>query len=289
MIKYFKLVKFSHTIFALPFAIIGFFLGADSISTDKESASPNLIFKFILMLICMITARSAAMAFNRYADRKFDGRNARTSSREIPSGVISENAALLFIIVNCILFVSTTFFINKICFYLSPVAILVVLGYSYTKRFTSLCHLFLGAGLGLAPIGAYLTVTGSFSIIPVLLSFSVLFWVSGFDIIYALQDEEFDRNNNLHSIPVWIGRKNSLILSSALHLFCATLIFFVGYVGEFNWIYWLGASLFLFFLIYQHSLVKVNDLSKVNLAFFTMNGIASIIFGMITIISIFIM
>ena len=253
------------------------------------TSEPNYFILFLLMAGCMITARSAAMAFNRYIDRKFDAKNIRTKSREIPSGEISAGAALVFILINSVAFVTLTFFINPICFYLSPVALSVILAYSLTKRFTALCHIFLGIGLALAPIGAYLCVTASFSVLPILFSFAVLCWVSGFDIIYALQDEDFDRENNLHSIPVWIGRKNSLNLSTVLHLFSSALIFYSGYYGGLNWLYWVGASLFFFFLVYQHSLVKVNDLSKVNLAFFTMNGIASVVFGMITIIAVLFM
>ena len=240
------------------------------------------------MIGCMVTARSAAMAFNRYADRKFDAKNSRTKSREIPSGLVSEKSALFFIIMNCLTFVGLTYFINPLCFYLSPVALTVVLFYSYTKRFTPLCHLVLGVGLGLAPIGAYLSVTGFFDLLPILLSFAVLFWVGGFDIIYSLQDEEFDRQNNLRSIPVWLGRRNAMLLALFLHLLSAFLIFYSGFYGNFNFIYWIGAVLFFFFLIYQHSLVKADDLSKVNLAFFTMNGIASILFGIITLIALFI-
>ncbi|MFN5183195.1 MAG: 4-hydroxybenzoate octaprenyltransferase [Bacteroidota bacterium] len=284
--KYFKLVKFSHTIFALPFAVVGFFLGIENLKSEG-STDHNHFYTFLLMLGCMVTARSSAMAFNRYADRKFDAKNARTKNREIPSGLINEKSALLFVIVNSILFVVCTYFINSLCFYLSPVALLVILSYSFMKRFTSLCHIVLGLGLSLAPIGSFLSVTGKFQLIPILLSLSVLFWVSGFDIIYALQDESFDRENNLHSIPVLLGRKSSMKLSSFFHLTSSSLIFFTGYLGSFNWLYWIGASLFFFFLIYQHSLVKENDLSKVNLAFFTMNGIASIVFGLITIISLF--
>lgn len=155
----------------------------------------------------MVFARNAAMAFNRYLDRDIDAKNPRTVMRDIPSGKISARATLIFVIVNCVLFIATTYLINPLCFYLSPIAIFVVLFYSYTKRFTALCHLVLGLGLGLAPIGAYIAVTGQFNIVPVLYSLAVLFWVSGFDIIYALQDEDFDRSEKLHSIPSALGRK----------------------------------------------------------------------------------
>ncbi|MGZ3866864.1 MAG: UbiA-like polyprenyltransferase, partial [Bacteroidia bacterium] len=188
--QYLSLIKFSHTIFALPFAIIGFLLAVK----EEHSFSPQI---FVCMLLCMVFARSAAMAFNRYIDRKFDALNPRTKSREIPAGVISSSSALAFTIISALAFVATTWFINPICFYLSPVALLVVLGYSYTKRFTAFCHIVLGIGLSLAPIGAYLAVTGVFNLLPLLFSFTVLTWVSGFDIIYALPDAEFDKTQNL--------------------------------------------------------------------------------------------
>lgn len=271
--KFLSLVKFSHTIFALPFAIIGFMLGTAFLS---QAFSFKL---FGLMLLCMVFARSAAMGFNRYIDREFDARNARTAIREIPAGQISPFAALLFVIVSCVLFIATTWFINPLCFYLSPVALAVVLGYSYTKRFTWLCHVILGIGLALAPIGAYLAVTGVFHWLPLLFSFTVLFWVSGFDIIYSLQDEEFDRENKLFSIPSFLGKKNALLVSRLLHAASASFVIIAGVYGAMGVFYWIGAAFFLSMLVYQHSLVKPTDLSRVNLAFATTNGIASVVFG----------
>ena len=235
----------------------------------------------------MIFARSAAMAFNRWADNKYDKENARTKIREIPSGIISSSNALFFVIVNCILFIATTYFINKICFYLSPVALIIILGYSYTKRFTPLCHLILGLGLSLAPIGAYLAVTGEFRLLPILFSGIVLFWVSGFDIIYALQDEEFDHSQNLKSIPVLLGKKNALLFSRLLHLLSATLVLYAGYSGGFHLWYWIGAGIFISLLTYQHTLVKPTDLKKVNIAFFTTNGIASVVFSLCFLLELF--
>jgi 4-hydroxybenzoate polyprenyltransferase len=271
--NYLSLIKFSHTVFALPFAIIGFLLG-----TQNKLGVVN--YKLLILVIaCMVFARSAAMAFNRYIDRHIDKINPRTFVREIPSGVIQPSSALYFVIANCILFISCTYFINPLCFYLSPITLLVVLGYSYTKRFTALCHLVLGTGLALAPIGAYLAVTGSFSSIPMYFSFAVLFWVSGFDIIYALQDEEFDKQHNLQSIPVIIGKKNALTLASVFHLVCATLLLIPAFNPLFGLYYKIGLALFIALLLYQHSLVKANDLSKINLAFFTTNGVASVVFA----------
>ncbi len=279
--NYLSLVKFSHTIFALPFAVIGYFL---AIHVSHAQFSIKL---FALILLCMVFARSAAMAFNRFIDRFIDEQNERTAVREIPAGTVKAKSALIFVIVNCILFVGTTFFINSICFYLSPVALAVVLGYSLTKRFTSLCHVVLGIGLSLAPIGAYLAVTGKFDWLPLFFSFAVLFWVSGFDIIYALQDEEFDKSKNLKSIPVWLGKKGALTLSTIFHLISSVFIIYAGIYAGFNIFYWIGVCVFTGLLFYQHTLVKPTDLSKVNLAFFTTNGIASVVFAVFVLIGLY--
>lgn len=295
--NYLSLVKFSHTIFALPFAMIGFVLGVIHFPTTwnlNQSIGwgfdlTNFVFwqfaltRFFLVLVCMVTARSAAMAFNRYLDRSFDAKNPRTAIREIPRGIISPNSALRFVIVNCILFVTATFFINRICFYLSPVALFVVLFYSYTKRFTPLCHLVLGLGLSLAPIGAFLAVTGKFEILPLLFSFAVIFWVSGFDIIYALQDVDFDNSQKLYSIPTAVGKKRALGISELLHVISAGCVIAAGLLGSFHWLYWIGIAVFVGMLLYQHSIVKPTDLSKVNIAFMTANGIASVVFALFVI------
>lgn len=279
--NYLSLVKFSHTIFAMPFALIGFFLAVVYENKDFDWKI------FIAIMLCMIFARSAAMAFNRYIDEKFDKLNPRTAVREIPAGIIKKENAFLFVIINCILFIATTFFINKICFYLSPVALFTILFYSYTKRFTALCHVVLGVGLSLAPIGAYLAVTGFFDILPILFSFVVLTWVSGFDILYALQDEDFDKEHKLNSIPTLLGRKKALVVSILLHLITAIIVLAIGYIGCFNYVYWIGASLFIGLLIYQHTLVKPNDISKVNMAFATTNGIASVVFAIFVIVALY--
>ncbi len=305
--NYLSLIKFSHTIFAMPFAIIGFFLGLDvflnlsgifdysPVTSGGDDKDFSVIFtwkfwviKFVLVVLCMIFARSAAMAFNRYLDRKYDAKNPRTAIREIPAGIISGKNALAFTVINSVLFVACTFFINDICFYLSPVALFVILFYSYTKRFTALCHLVLGLGLSLAPIGAYLAVTGLFDWLPVLFSFAVLFWVSGFDIIYALQDEEFDKANQLHSIPSILGKRNALWVSVFLHFLAAVAVVFAGWYAKFGYAYWAGVTVFIGMLIYQHSIVKPNDLRRVNLAFMTANGIASVVFAILVILDLFI-
>lgn len=281
--NYLSLIKFSHTIFAMPFAFIGFFLGIYYFRGNLEWSWQLLLFKLILVVLCMVFARSAAMAFNRYLDRKYDALNPRTAIREIPKGIITPKNALIFTIISCVCFITTTWFINQICFFLSPVALAVVLGYSYTKRFTALCHLILGLGLSLAPIGAYLAVTGVFHLLPVLFSIAVICWVSGFDIIYALQDVEFDQSQNLYSIPSLLGKAKALRVSELLHLLSTIAVVSAGVIGSFGWLYWLGVLVFMACLIYQHSIVKPNDLRKVNIAFMTMNGIASVVFAIFVI------
>lgn len=302
--NYLSLVKFSHTIFAMPFAMIGFFLGlsfirnavgsmgwwgsfrdlpGDTATVLKIHSPGDVVLKLLLVVCCMVFARSAAMAFNRYLDRSFDARNPRTAIREIPRGIISANHALIFTIASCLLFILAAFFINSICFYLSPVALFVILFYSYTKRFTPFCHIVLGLGLSLAPIGAYLAVTGRFDMLPVLFSLAVIFWVSGFDIIYALQDIDFDKSQKLYSIPVVVGKSKGLLISELLHFLSAACVIVAGFVGGFHWLYWTGIAVFVGMLIYQHSIVKPNDLSRVNIAFMTANGIASVVFGVFVI------
>lgn len=257
----------------MPFAAIGYTLGA-----VQPESHPD-VFLLIKVILCMVFARTSAMAFNRWTDRKIDAKNLRTKQREIPAGTISPSAALSLVIISSGLFILTTWFINPICFFLSPVALLVVLGYSYTKRFTWLCHLVLGLGLSLAPIGAYLAVTGRFDILPLLFSFTVITWVSGFDIIYALQDDEFDKSEQLYSIPSFFGRKNALVFSGILHFISIFCVLLAGKTGSFGMIYWIGAAFFAGLVIYQHTLIRPDDLSKVNIAFFTTNGIASIVFA----------
>lgn len=296
--KYLNLVKFSHTIFAMPFAMIGFFLGFrifQKVYTDDFLLMDmpywntfKILFKekwvvLLLIIACMIFARSAAMAFNRYLDRNFDAKNPRTAVREIPAGILKADSVLWFTIINAVLFIICAYLINPVCFFLSPVALAVVLGYSYTKRFTSLCHLVLGVGLSLAPIGAYLAVTGKFDLLPILFSFAVIFWVSGFDIIYALQDEEFDRSNELFSIPSVWGKKKALRISELLHLLSSACVIIAGFIGHFGWLYWIGIAVFTGMLVYQHSIVKPHDLRRVNLAFMTANGIASVVFAVFVI------
>lgn len=267
--------------------MVGYFLGV-----NKQGFSFD--WKILgLVVLCMVFARNAAMAFNRWQDRDIDGKNPRTAVREIPAGIIPEKSVLWFVIFNCAALVITTYFINTICFYLSPVALVITLGYSFTKRFTALCHMVLGLGLALAPVGAYMAVTGEFGLVPVLLGTAVLFWVAGFDIIYALQDFEFDKSLDLHSTPVWLGKDKALILSTVFHIVTASMISLAAYYVSIEYtnigvLHFVGAAIFIGLLIYQHTLVKANDLSKVNMAFFTTNGVASVIFGLFLILDLYV-
>jgi 4-hydroxybenzoate polyprenyltransferase len=279
--SYFSLVKFSHTVFAMPFALIGFSL---AVSQNNHSFSLRLL---LLIILCMIFARNAAMGFNRIADNQFDALNPRTKNRDIPKGVISTRAATIFVIINATLFIITTAFINRLTLILSPVALLIILGYSLTKRYTSLCHFILGLGLSLAPTGAYISVTGSFALLPVIYSFIVLTWSSGFDIIYALQDDQFDRSHKLKSVPSAIGLKSAIKVSVIVHAATFCLVMISGYLGNGGILFWAGALLFTSLLIYQHAIVKHDDLSRVNLAFGTTNGIASLLFAFFVILDLF--
>lgn len=279
--KYFSLVTFSHTVFAMPFALTGFAL---AVATTESEFSLRLL---LLIILCMIFARNAAMGFNRLADNRFDALNPRTKNREIPSGTISPKAAAVFVIVNSLLFIGATAFINRMTLYLSPVALIIILGYSHTKRITSLCHFILGLGLSLAPIGAYISVTGRFALLPLIYSMIVITWVSGFDIIYALQDDEFDRSNSLHSLPSAAGRKKAMTISILVHFVTFLLVFAAGFAGKGGLFFWIGAALFTSFLIYQHRIVKHDDLSRVTLAFATTNGVASILFAVFVILDLY--
>jgi 4-hydroxybenzoate polyprenyltransferase len=278
---YFSLVKISHTVFSLPFALIGFSLAI------HETGDPQYLRLLILVLISVFFARNAAMGFNRFVDREIDRKNPRTALREIPKKIIRPGSALLFVLLNAGLFLVAAYMINLLCFFLAPVALLVVLGYSFTKRFTFLSHVVLGLGLSLAPIGAYLAVTGYFRILPVIYSVIVIFWVSGFDIIYALQDVEFDKNEKLRSIPESFGNRNALTVSALFHFLAIALVAFGGWLGNFQFYYWIGAAIFSLILIYEHLIVKPNDLSRVNMAFATLNGMGSVVFAGFVMLDIF--
>lgn len=292
--NYLSLIKFSHTIFAMPFALLGFFMGIYFLhgkSTESNIHGVDVLMDymrnhtmvFLYIIACMISARSAAMAFNRYLDREFDAKNPRTAIREIPKGIISPSSALRFTILSSIIFVGAAYMINITCLLLSPIALIVILGYSYTKRFTALCHIVLGLGLSLAPAGAFIAVTETIDPAIVFLSLAVIGWVSGFDIIYSLQDDSFDSSEGLWSIPSAFGRKKALLFSRSLHFLTSILVIAVGHQFGFGILYTVGTAIFIGLLIYQQSIVKADDLSKVNIAFMTSNGIGSIIFAIFAI------
>ncbi len=271
--KYSDLVKLSHTIFALPFALVGY---TYALTTNAQPFEWLLLVKIIL---CMLFARNAAMGFNRWADRDIDGENPRTAMREIPSGVISPRAALIFVVLNALLFIGAAASINTLTAILSPVALFVVLIYSYCKRFTSLAHMVLGLGLGIAPTGAYIAVTGEFALAPVILSLVVMTWCAGFDIIYALQDREFDIQRGLHSIPSKFSTRGALYISIALHVISAlALIAFAWLLPQSVWI-WIGTGIFIAIITAEHILVTPTRQTNIGIAFGTLNGIASLTFA----------
>lgn len=273
--KYASLVKFSHTVFAMPFAMVGFVYGIANYSGPHDTG--KWWFRiFVSVILCMIFARNAAMAFNRWADRDIDAENPRTAGREIPAGVVKPRAALWFVIINSVLFIASTALMNRLTLILSPVALLVLLGYSYTKRFTAWSHIVLGMALGIAPVGAYIAVTGTIAIAPIILAALVLTWVAGFDIIYARQDAEFDRTHGLHSIPARFPGRRNLTISIALHLVTVYAVAMFGLFTSRGTLYWIGAGIFMALLLLQHIAKKI--------PFDTVNGAASFFFATFTIV-----
>ncbi len=268
--KYLRLVKFSHTIFAMPFALMSF---AYALWSSEAEFSWWLLVQVVL---CMVFARNVAMGFNRWADHKIDAENPRTASREIPAGQISPRKAMIFVVINAVLFIATASTINLLTATLSPVALAVIMFYSYCKRFTSLAHLVLGLSLAIAPAGAYIAVTGTLTFAPCLLSLVVLTWTGGFDIIYALQDAEFDRKRGLHSIPSHFSVATSLYISIALH--CVSVVALVLFAWHYlpqGWLLWCGVGLFTAILIAEHILVTPTKQRSIGIAFGTLNGLAS--------------
>lgn len=276
---YFSLVKFAHTAFALPFALISYVLGVLERGFD--------FWILVGILACMVFVRNAAMGFNRLIDRRFDAQNVRTAGREIPAGKISVRAATWFVVLNAVAFVVVAATFNRLTLWLSPVVLVVVLGYSYTKRFTALCHAVLGLGLAMAPCGAYIAVTGTLLIVPVWLSVLVLTWVTGFDIIYALQDVDFDRSQRLHSIPAALGVRGALWVSVLLHAVTAAMVAVVGFSLGGGILYCIGAAIFLALLLYQHLIVRPDDLSRIGAMFGITNGVASIAYAVFVILGLF--
>ena len=262
-----ELVKFEHTVFALPFALTSAVLAADGL--------PELRI-LLWILVAMVGARTSAMAFNRIADLEYDRLNARTASRALPAGILSLAEVWALTLISSGVFVLAAAMLNRLAFALSPVALLVILGYSYTKRFTTLSHLVLGLALGIAPVGAWIAVTGRIDLPPIILSAAVMFWTAGFDIIYALQDLEFDAKLGLFSIPNALGPGRGLLVSRLFHAFSIVLLAAFGILMGVGAAYYVGVALMAVLLVYEQHLVKPDDISKVNVAFFNVNGFVSI-------------
>lgn len=267
-----EMIKVEHSIFALPYAMLGMMWG----SVWKSGSAWPGIWPFFWIVVAMVSCRSAAMAFNRIADREIDSKNPRTVMRALPAGLLSLRQANLFFVASVAIFIFAAAMLNPLALALSPVALLVTLGYSLSKRFTFLCHLILGLSLGIAPAAALIGVTGTLHIAILPIVAAVMFWTAGFDIIYALQDDEFDRENRLHSIPQRFGRRRALLTSRVFHVLSILCLLTAGAFFGAGQIYVWGVAFAAAMLIYEHLLVKEDDLSKVNVAFFTLNGMISI-------------
>ena len=263
-----EMIKFEHTIFALPFAIMSAFLASEGLPSRSD---------LLWIVLAMVGARSCAMAFNRLADAEIDNHNPRTQTRAIPAGLLKKNDVLIFIVLSACLLVVSAHQLNPLAFKLSPIALAIIMLYSYTKRFTSLAHLWLGLSLSIAPIGAWIAIQGRFNLLPILLGLSVMLWTAGFDIIYACQDFDFDKSFGLHSIPVKFGVRVALWISNLLHAVTVCILIVIAEISQLGWIYMIGVGAVAVILVYEHSIVKPNDLSRVNLAFFTLNGAVSLI------------
>ncbi len=261
------MIKFEHTVFALPFALMSAFLAAGGVPSGRA---------LFWILVAMVGARSSAMSFNRLVDQEFDRRNPRTASRALPAGLLTRGQVWVFCLASAALFILAAGMLNRLALILSPVALAIVWGYSYTKRFTSLSHLALGLGLGVAPVGAWIAIRGRIELVPLLLCAAVTLWTAGFDIIYACQDTEFDRKEGLHSLPARLGERNALLISILLHVGVAIILFLLPTLVPLGPLYHAGAVAAVLLLAYEHTLVRPGDLSRVNAAFFTTNGFVSI-------------
>lgn len=276
---YLELVKFSHTIFALPFALGAMLVAADGLPSWR-------IIGWILL--AMVSARTAAMGFNRIVDRRIDAANPRTASREIPAGKITVTQAAILVIASAALFLFAAWQLNWLAFWLAWPTLLLLMGYSYCKRFTSLSHFVLGLCLGIAPVGAWIAVRGHFDIAPIVLAAAVMFWVAGFDVIYATMDEAFDRQNGLHSLVQKWGVKGALLGAKVFHAIFIVLMLLFGNLAHLHVLFLLGVLGIAAFLVYEHLLVKVDDIRRINAAFFTVNGAISLIFLLLVVAAIWI-
>ncbi len=266
IILYLRMIKFSHSIFALPFAFTGAVIAASGLPSLRQ---------IFWITVAMVSARSGAMGLNRIIDRRIDAENPRTRNREIPKGMVKVKAAVLFVMVSFMVLVIAAYNLNSLCLKLSPLAIAILFIYSYTKRFTWASHFVLGLSLSAAPLGAWVAVRGTFDLELLPLAFAVVFWLAGFDTLYALQDIEFDSAYGLHSIPQRFGIKKAFILSRLLHFIAWGLLIFTGFIFDLGLFYWIGMGIVAMLFIYEHSLVRVDDLSNLDMAFFNMNGYIS--------------
>lgn len=273
-----EMIKFSHTIFALPFALTGALLAARGIPSAGQ---------LFWIVMAMVGARTAAMAMNRLIDADIDGRNPRTASRAIPAGLLSRGTVALYITISLLLLLYAAYRLNPLCVKLAPIAIFFLLLYSYCKRFTALAHIVLGLCLAAAPVGAWVAIRGEVTLPPVLLGLAVLFWVAGFDILYALQDLEFDRKAGLHSIPVKLGVRGSLLLARLFSMIMILLLIGAAIALQLGIPFYCGIAASSALIAYEHWLVRDGDLAKLDLAFFTMNGYVSVIIFAATVVEVF--
>lgn len=273
------MIKIEHSLFALPFGFTGAIIAAKGMPTLSQ---------IFWIIVAMVGARSGAMGLNRVIDAEIDKKNPRTASREIPSGKISKNEAVFYILISFLIYEFATFMLNRLCFYLSPIPLVIFIIYSYTKRFTALCHIVLGMALGFAPIGAWVAIVGSIDFGIVMMGLGVLFWVSGFDIIYTLQDIEFDEKEKLFSIPRFLGIKRSLVLVKGFHLLSFILFLLTAFPLNLGGFYILGIIISGIFMFFQHKLISEKDLTRVNVAFFNLNAYISIAVFVFTALDVFI-
>ncbi len=286
VVDYLNLVKFSHTIFAMPFALLSFTFAVKGLPEEQQSLWWVLL--FVQVLLCMVFARNVAMGFNRWADRHIDADNPRTAEREIPAGKVSPKQAVWFVVINAAWFIFVAATINPLCGWLSPVALAVVMFYSYCKRFTSLAHLVLGLSLGIAPVGATIAVLGEITTESIVLALGVMCWSAGFDIIYALQDAEFDRQSGLRSIPSRFSARTSLIISALLHIVSISFIVLYTTYQPKSWLAWLGCAMFAVIVASEHILVTPTKQRNIGIAFGTFNALASVAYGVALILNLLI-
>ena len=286
VVDYLNLVKFSHTIFAMPFALLSFTFAVKGLPEGQQSLWWVLL--FVQVLLCMVFARNVAMGFNRWADRFIDADNPRTAEREIPAGKVTPKQAVWFVVINAAWFIFVAATINPLCGWLSPVALAVVMFYSYCKRFTSLAHLVLGLSLGIAPVGATIAVLGEITPESIVLALGVMCWSAGFDIIYALQDAEFDRQRGLRSVPSRFSARTSLIISALLHIVSISFIVLYTTYQPQSWLAWLGCAMFAAIVASEHILVTPTKQRNIGIAFGTFNALASVAYGVALILNLLI-